>query len=155
NSNGMNAPGSAIKNEGTMAVHRSTISANGIGAGTITSGAARTLDSATLTLDQCVIADNQSGGGFNAQGNRNPTLDQCVIADNRGVGISSVGGMLTTTDCTVSGNSSFIGGGLFAGGRATITDSNFLNNSSELGGGAIALELGEMTVSGSTIAGNT
>jgi hypothetical protein len=144
------APGGAIENQGTMVVHRSTISGNRAMGPAIGNGGDLTLVGATMTLDQCVIADNQ---GFISNANDNSTLmlDQCVIADNTS-GIGSLGS-LTITSCTVTGNT---GTGLFVSGRATITDSSILNNHKpDLGGGGIELELGEMTVSGSTIAGNT
>jgi predicted outer membrane repeat protein len=117
------ASGAAIRNLGTMALHHATVSANpGGSGGTIA-------NDGTMTLEQCVIADNGSD-----------------IANT---------GTLTMAACTVSGNTAFTGGGLHNTGSATVTDSTFRNNSATVSGGAIALDLGEMTVSGSTIAGNT
>jgi hypothetical protein len=117
------APGVAIRNLGAMALHHATVSANpGGSGGTIA-------NDGTMTLDQCVIADNGND-----------------IANT---------GTLTMTACTVTGNTAFTGGGLHNVGRATVIDSTFRNNSSTLSGGAIAQFLGEMTVGGSTIAGNT
>jgi hypothetical protein len=118
-----NAPGVAIRNLGTMALQGTTVSANPGGLnGTIA-------NDGTMTLDQCVVADNGND-----------------IANN---------GTLTMTDCTVSGNTSFIGGGLMNAGRAAVTDSTFLNNHATTSGGAIANAIGEVTITGSTLAGNT
>jgi hypothetical protein len=119
----VSAPGVAIRNLGTMALHDSTVSANPGGLnGTVA-------NDGTMTLDQCLV----SGNGNN-------------IANH---------GVLTMTACTVTGNTSFAGAGLDNVGRATVTDSLFLNNHASNTGGAIANLLGDLTVSGSTLAGNT
>jgi hypothetical protein len=123
------ANGVAIRNLGTMAIHDSTVSANPGGLnGTIE-------NNGTMTLDHCAIADNGAGPINSASG----------VVNN---------GMLTMTACTITGNRGFEGGGIRNYGRATVTDSTFLNNYGRYGG-AIFNASGGLTISGSTVAGNS
>ena len=75
----------------------------------------------------------------------NSTLSRNVASDGSGGGINSLGGNVTLTNSTVSGNSasrvpnsseSPVGGGISAvGGRVTVTNSTISDNAAEIAGG--------------------
>lgn len=70
-----------------------------------------------------------------------------------GGGIFNLGGTLTVTDSTISGNSRFSGGGILNLGTMIVTNSTIRGNSAFVGGG-IAND-GTLSVTNSTISGNT
>jgi len=88
------------------------------------------------------------------------TVQNLTIANGQGTGGSSggiannVGGTLTVTNSTLSGNG---GGGIDNGGTLTVTNSTFSGNSTDpgYGGGGIAnLASGTLTINNSTFSGN-
>ena len=68
------------------------------------------------------------------------------------------GGTVSLSECTISGNSidSGLGGGIaIDGGTATLTDCTITANSAPAGGGIGVIDDGSLTLSNSTISGNT
>jgi predicted outer membrane repeat protein len=89
------------------------------------------------------------------------TLTNSIITGNTGyfgVGICNYSGTLTVTNSTVTGNSGYEGVGILNwGGTATVTNSTAAQNyaSEGYGGGIATWYTGTLTVTGSTITGNT
>lgn len=126
-----------------------------------------------LTVTNSLILDNtaiENGGGtFNFVTGELIVTD-CVIADNSaghsGGGIyNEEGGMLTVTDSEISRNTAAndlwgYGGGICSFGETTVDDCIIADNTcivsdgSSLGGGIFNAD-GKMTVTNSTISGNT
>jgi hypothetical protein len=98
------------------------------------------------------------GGGIYISGQHIVTLNNCVIKDNqaaRGGGIYN-DGQLTMNGCTVSGNSATDnGGGIYNSGEMWLTNCTISGNSASNGGGGINNYMGaEMNLSYATIANN-
>jgi hypothetical protein len=108
--------------------------------------------SATLT-DTTIASNTAYAQSGNTSNGGTMVLDHCLISGNAG-GLSS-SGALTVTDCTFTGNTSFVGAGLENTGHATVTDCTFANNHTDNSGGAIVNIVGDLTVSGSTMTGGT
>ena len=123
---------------------------------------------ANVAISGLTIANGQSaenGAGINAAGSPGSslTVNNCVITNNSttldGGGIySSLGVILTVTNCTISGNSApnSSGGGIFddQGGTLTVVDSTLANNSAAYGG-AIYNHLSKLTINTSTVSSNS
>jgi trimeric autotransporter adhesin len=120
---------------------------NGLGSA---SGGGGVANSGTLTLSSCLVAGNGIASGFGMGGAiynlGTLAINQCTVSNNTAVGASG------------NGN----GGGLYNGGPATITDSTFSANTAEgqgpgggMGGAIFNNPSGTLTISGSTIAGNS
>jgi predicted outer membrane repeat protein len=88
------------------------------------------------------------------------SLAGLTIANGSAGGIVN-NGTLTVSDCTVPGNSAFIGGGIFNGseGGVVVRDSVLMGNTAQLGGGIanenLSGSVATVTVSGSTLSGNS
>lgn len=117
---------------------------------------------AIATLEGTAVSSNDAsyGGGIGNEGNL--VVDRGVIsgndAKNQGGGIRNVGtGTSTLIDSVVSGNTAFFGGGGIHndnGATLVLTTSRVSDNDSDANGGGILSE-GILTVTGSTIAGNS
>jgi hypothetical protein len=91
------------------------------------------------------------------------TITNGNVTNDYGGGISNANGTLTLSDCTVSGNSAYAGGGIFnlgANGPATltITNSTISGNSAGNGGGIDTVAFdgdAALTISNSTVSGNS
>ena len=84
-------------------------------------------------------AFGRSGGGLLSEGAL--TLTNCTVSGNFsyvGGGLYNDGGTATLTNCTVSGNSSESGGGVENQGTATLTNCTVSDNSGGSGGAAAA-----------------
>jgi hypothetical protein len=160
--------GGGISNLGTMTVSYSTLSGNrslhDVGGAIINAGGD------TVSLTHCTVAANfatDGGGIFNDGGS--VTIQQgCTLSGNAaafGGGVDNFGA-LAVRDSTLSGNTATgftIGGRHFAGfgggienfGAAGIQGSTLSGNTAELGGALANTITGTMTVSRSTVAGNT
>ena len=118
---------------------------------TINTGADFTISGVTVTGANT----SGNGGAFNNQGNL--TVDSSIISDNNatiyGGGIFS-NGNLTVTNSTISRNASFEGGGVFNTGTLAVTNSTLYDNTAYIGGG-ISNSQGILTVSNSTLSGNS
>ena len=140
-----------------------------------------------LRLTGCVISDNVCGdesdglliGGYGGglhiilseteNGANTAILTDCVISGNAvgftglggGLYVESYGGQLTLTDCEVSGNDGFQGGGIFLenDGEVTLTGCVIKNNTaagdSGMGGGLCLMTSVEMTLTDCQVIGNT
>ncbi len=72
-----------------------------------------------------------------------------------GGGLYSDGGKITLTNCTVSGNSANIGGGVLIFGTAKLTNCTISGNSANIGGGLYINNGATATLSNCTISNNT
>ncbi len=115
---------------------------------------------APTTLDatgQAVtISGNNAVRVFTVSSGASLTLIGLTIVDGYdtsalgGGGISSYGGTVTVTNCTLAGHSALLGGGILSyNGTLVVTNSTFASNSASLGG-AILSANGRLTVSNST-----
>jgi hypothetical protein len=132
--------------ESALPAFSNNISLNGPGASSLTlrrdpnaasSFGIFAVDGVTASLSGLTIAGGTAG---NTQG--------------EGGGIEN-GGSLTVSNCTISNNTAGWGGGIFNNGRGslTVTDCTLENNTAGEGGGLF--NYGTVTVSGSTITGNS
>ena len=104
-----------------------------------------------------------SGGGICDNGSQcTVTVTNCTLSGNSaydGGGIYVQGGMLMVSNSTLSGNTAAYGGGIYSTGSTTIVSSTFSGNSSSgsssFGGGGILSLYGPVSVSGSTFSGNS
>jgi hypothetical protein len=103
-----------------------------------------------------------SGGAFYVEQGASVSVSGFTITDNSNSGINNYG-MLTVSDCTISGNDEG-GSGIFNAGTMTLTDSMVSGNTTtQFGGGRGAVfgglgagihNTGKMTVVDTTISGN-
>ncbi|HRJ10324.1 MAG TPA: choice-of-anchor Q domain-containing protein, partial [Prosthecobacter sp.] len=147
-----------------------SISGNANANGTLDDGESRIFEVATgkvvvlralrlIKGQASTTAGNNSalGGAILTEGSLN--LDRCFVSECRalfGGGIGCVGGSLTITQSTLSGNSaSDSGGGIVVlGGSVEITQSTLSGNSAFSGGG-IHLSSGSVEITQSTLSGNS
>jgi CSLREA domain-containing protein len=116
----------------------------------------------TLTVTNSALSGNTSnnGGGIYNEGGAvtvtNSTLSGNSVGARYGGGIYNEGGTLTVTDSTISGNSASGGGGIYnvGGTVVTVTNSTLSGNLANYGGG-ITNDGGTLTVTDSTLSGNT
>jgi hypothetical protein len=168
--------GGGIANLGTLTVTNSTLSGNSVatyGGGIYNLG--------TLTVTNSTLSGNfamgayASGGGIESGGgqrtatsttliNSTLSLNQVfttnIFAGGGGIAVDS-DGPVTISNCTISGNSSLNGGGIWIrhilGGLTTVTECTISGNLSGSDGGGIWILLmgGSVTVSDCTISGNS
>jgi hypothetical protein len=132
------------------------------------------LNSGSLELTDCVIADNNAadaGGGISNQNyadlgvtrHGSLKLTRCVLQNN-GLGVPSGAGgalysvnQLTVADCAFTNNVSGYGGALYAGGTSEVRRSLFAGNAATPHeGGAIFVPVGgRLNLVDCTLAGNT
>jgi hypothetical protein len=118
-------------------------------------------DGGTVTLTDCTVSGNYSGGyggGLHNDVGGAATLTDCTLSDNSslsfGGGLSN-GGTATLTDCTLSGNfASGSGGGLDNSGTATLTNCTVTGNSASGSGGGLD-NGGTVSLTNTIVAGNT
>ncbi|MCD0458259.1 choice-of-anchor Q domain-containing protein [Roseiconus lacunae] len=178
--NGTSGSGGGILNlGGSMEVKSSTIggnTANRAGGGIeVTANSSTTLADIILGSDGNGIVGNSvrenaapgNGGGLHISGNGVVTIHQSSVSDNaaiEGGGLwNSPSGTLTVSDSSIINNSAVRGGGLFSEvsttGVTTVVQSTFTDNIADGdeatdGGGGIH-NLGLMSVTGSSLTGNT
>jgi hypothetical protein len=135
------------------------------------------LNSGTLTVSSCTLADNSNGGIQNLSGTM--VVSGCTLAGNFGPGIQNISGTMTVSGCNVTGNSfgginnksgsmaingctvadnygAFDGGGIFNwnGGTMTVSGCSLLGNKAAASGGGIGNSGGAVMISDSTVAAN-
>ncbi len=135
--------GGGIRNDGTLSLDNTTITANVSG---VDGGAILNLD--TLTLLESTVSGNDTsgdgGGIFNDNGLL--TVTRSTVSGNDATGAGSNGGgiynangsSLTTTNSTITNNTATAsGGGIFnsSGATATSTNDTISNNSASLNNG--------------------
>ena len=114
----------------------------------------------TIAISGFTIRNGHSGnagGGIDNENNDTLMITNCTVSGNTaglGGGMFN-GGPLTIGSITVSGNSAANGGGIYnsGGGTATITDSTFSGNTASSGGGVF--NIGTFTITNSTLSNNS
>ncbi|MGD8781542.1 MAG: choice-of-anchor Q domain-containing protein [Ignavibacteria bacterium] len=108
--------------------------------------------------------ESDYGGGIKVNGGANVTFTNCYIYDNvsnvRGGAIEADQSTLTITNSTISGNSGYHGGGIYASSNTTdIENSTIYNNTADNSvstyGGGINLTGGTATIMNCTICDNS
>jgi hypothetical protein len=114
-----------------------------------------------LTLNKSSVVHNVGGaygGGISSSGAEELTVTNSIISGNHsaehGGGIAiCCGEKLTVTSSVISNNDSVDGGGIHSDGAiVTVSNSTISDNSATNGGGI--LNVGELTITSSTISGN-
>jgi predicted outer membrane repeat protein len=117
----------------------------------------------SVALSGLTISNGVSGlgGGIFLQGGSALTVTNCTLSGNTasiGGGIFS-GGTLVVTGCTLSGNTAtsttYGGGGIYSAGSPATVSGCTLSGNSAFRGGGIYSDLGPLTVSGCTLSGNS
>ena len=161
----------------TLTLNNSTVSGNtetgsGGGISSITGSGGGIFNESTLTLNDSTISGNTangSGGGVeNSFFSGTLTLNNSTISGNTatgsGGGIDNVAGTLTLTNSTISGNSAKDGGGIATTDRilgeaepvqVTLLSCTVKSNTATGSGGGIDNESGTLTLTNSTISGNS
>src|SRR6266446_936379 len=141
-----------------------TIDATGIaGAISLISGELLVNKSVTINgagADVLAVDGNAAGRVFFITLGETVTISGFTIrnghAGNAGGGIDNEdGSTVTVTNCTLSGNSAGLGGGMFNGGPLTIGSITVSGNSAANGGGIYNIGGGTTTTTDSTFSGNT
>jgi hypothetical protein len=158
--------GGGIYNAGTLTVSNSTLSGNS--AYYYGGGIYNNYYGATLTVSNSTLSGNSatgrhgSGGGIYNGGTL--TVSNSTLSGNSATGYGDGGGgiynlsssTLTVSNSTLSGNSAYNGGGIYNYGGATLTVSNStVSGNLATYGGGIANSSGTLTVTGSTLSGNS
>jgi len=125
-------------------------------------------NSGTLTISNSIFSGNSSSGGGGICSNYILTVSNSAFLDNSASGSGGIfdggGGILndglgtmTVTNCTFSGNSARIGGGILNFYMLTVSNSTFSGNSASYGGGILnsVMNGGILTVSNSTFSDNS
>ena len=122
-------------------------------------------ENGSLIISNSVLADNSSfSGGAVFSSSADVTITGSTLTRNfadSGGGVFSTGGLLTISTSTVSDNTaSQRGGGIHLFGATTILDRSTVSNNQLFGfgfggGGGVFIETGSLTVSNSTISGNS
>ncbi|MBI1916589.1 MAG: hypothetical protein HYS12_17915 [Planctomycetes bacterium] len=170
-------------NDGVLSLREAVIQANAspgantivVPAGTYTLAMAGTDDDAALTGDLDLaghLTVEGAGAGatvidaagldrvFHVLGDAHVTLSGMTIQGGGGPGMDGGGianaltAALTVSDCIVTGNSSYSGGGIYNIGTATIRNSTVSDNAASHEGGGI-INYGTMTIYGSVVFGNS
>ena len=140
---GLAGGGICIDNTDSSLIISCLISGNSVGRGRMGSGIYVT--DSNLTLEGCIIRDNQDGSGISC---READLDiiDCTIRDNTstetslgGGGIYILSSRLNIVGCRIFANTAFMGGGISCRtGRDIIIRENYIyQNSAETQGGGI------------------
>jgi hypothetical protein len=123
------------------------------------------LNLGTTTLTDCTVTGNSAaigGGGLANSGNSaSLTLTNSVVTDNQ-TGTSGAGGgidspffdSLTLSGTTISGNSAATGGGLVSLAMATLTNCTITGNTAKTFGGGVYDNDGTIELTGCTISAN-
>lgn len=169
---GENSGEGIFSSSGTLSLESSTVSKNS-GSGILSEHGITTLIGIRSTdnrdcgvsvyREQLTIQDSTISGNAGCGVSLSDSvgdLKSTRIQDNGGPyglgGIYQRYGDLKLMDCTVSGNSSVAsGGGIFSDGKLDLISTRLIGNRSDSDGGGIALEGGGVSISNSTLAGNT
>ena len=116
----------------------------------------------TLTLTGCTVSGNsaaEDGGGVATIGgsrHADRLHRQRQLGHRRRRPVATIGGAVTLTDCTVSGNTARNGGGLYDRyGTLTLTNCTVSGNYASRYGGGLDNRLGISTLTGCTVSGNS
>ncbi|MEI7852918.1 MAG: hypothetical protein WCJ06_04370, partial [Planctomycetota bacterium] len=147
------ATGGGIQNNSSLTVIDSTISGNTVNRG----GGIYNDFGGTLKINNTIISGNTAkyGGGIYTRGIL--TVSNSTISGNtanRGGGIRN-NDTLTVIGSTISGNTAKYGGGIYNSDILTVIGSTISGNAAKYGGGIFIDMDGTLTVTNSTILGNT
>ncbi len=133
-----------------------TINGDGtVGVFQVESGVTASLSGLTIS------GGSTTGNGGGLLGAGTVTLTDCTLSGNSaglGGGVSiAAGGIISLTDCTISGNVSRGGGGLYLGTTSTaiLVDCTLDGDSATASGGGIYNDGGTLTLTNVTVSGNT
>jgi hypothetical protein len=130
------------------------------------SGQTITLSSGELTINKSLdiegpgarllaISGNKASRVFNVGAGVTATIAGLTVSNGQGAGISNAG-TLTLSAATIRDNSGGAGSGLYNSGTATVTACTFTRNDADWSGSAVYnAALGTLTLSNSTVSGNT
>jgi hypothetical protein len=117
----------------------------------------------TTSISGLTIRDGhlstQSGAGIQIGANGTVSVTNCAFINNKtdsgsGGGISSSATNLTITNCTFTGNTGF-GGGMHVNGVVVNVSNCVIGGNSGTGGGGISFGGGTLTVTNTTLSGNS
>jgi hypothetical protein len=162
------ADGGGILSDGTLIITASALLGNTCGGSTTSAGYGGGIyNLGTLTVSDSALTGNAvsgtlfSFGGGMFTGLLPVTVIHSALSGNTanngyGGGLSN-GGPMTVIDCTLSGNAATdYGGGIFNGGTLTVGTCTLSDNTATYGGGGIFDSYsGRLTVSASTLSGNS
>jgi CSLREA domain-containing protein len=148
--------GGAIRNQGTLVVSNSTISASAaVSAGAI-------FNQGTLEVSDSTFSQNSArgdGGAIRNEGTlevNNSTFSQNIATGNAGGAIANrSSGTATVSNSTLSGNSASRGGAMSNQGTLEVNNSTFSDNRATNGGGVWNSSSQTLTVTNSTFSGNS
>jgi hypothetical protein len=117
---------------------------------------------AKVTMAGLTISDGGSGasggGGINDSAGGILTLSNCVISGNSttasGGGISTGPGQVTINNCAISHNNAQFGGGIFGAGPITIYRCTISSNTASSGGAGINSDNANLVLQNSQVIGN-
>lgn len=141
-----------------------TIDATGIsGAITLSSGLLLVDKSVTINgpgADVLAVDGNMTSRVFQTLAGRTVTISGFTIRNGHagadGAGVDNEdGATVTIMNCTISGNTAGLGGGIFNSGPLTILNSTVTGNMASEGAGIYNSGSGILTISNSTLSGNT
>jgi len=116
------------------------------------------------TFEYLVIENGNAtiGGGINLEAGSNITMDRCVIRNNSAGSFGAGGGFsaefsstATLLQCVIEGNTGFFAGGFYASGTVTLQGCIIRDNTASIGGGFYNDNSGTVSLSGTTMCGNT
>ena len=166
--------GAGVKNTGTLEMTRCVVKNNASNA-----GGGGVFSSGTLSMTDCEVDENvcydDAGGGIYNKGAL--TMLRCAVRNNRadsgtslediylgtdpgeGGGISNKGGTVGLTECTITGNAGYWGGGIYSGyrynqGFVKISDSTISGNTAQGSGGGVDSFNGSVEIENSRIFDN-
>jgi hypothetical protein len=158
--------GTILLTSGELQIFTPGVTINGPGAGALAvngNGSSRVFEnfSRDVTISGFTITNAVAGGILNSNTGV-LTVSNCTISGNSGGGISNEAGLyfatLTVSNSTISGNSAEYGGGIFNTSSLTISNSTISRNSANYGGGISNVYGGRVvagvTISNSTLSGN-
>ena len=165
----INLTGGHIKITNAITITGSNLAASGVNGITISGGGrSRIFYTAAaggiVTIDYLNIAKGNAGSGGQGSGIYNTgglLVDHCnfnacsATGHSYGGAMRNVGGTVTVTNCSFTGNSSYLGAGISnKTGNFTVTGCSFTGNSTTANGGALYNE-GTLVVTNTVISGNT
>jgi hypothetical protein len=148
---------SAIMNSGTMTLSRCIFTGNGV-----PDGADSIMNNGTMNLDYCTVTNNRSDWA-SIVNYGSLTMDNSVVSGHgwftsSAGGLYNAGGIMVLRNCSISGNSSVEGGGIWNGGSLAATNCLISYNSAhysewgERGGGVF--NIGYAVLQNTTVSGN-
>jgi hypothetical protein len=151
--------GGIFNNAGTLTVTGSTLSGNS-GINAPDGGGGISNYYGTVTVSDSTLNGNSDrlGGGIGTYDGAVTVSDSTLNGNSAGVGggISNISGIVTVSDSTLNGNSATYGGGIYNDTAwLTVGTSTVSSNSATYGGGIFNNAQGTVTLTSSTLSGNS